>query len=90
VLLLDIGLPDIDGYQLAQRFRALPQTAQATLIALTGYGQAADRERSIAAGFDHHLTKPVDITALLRLLANGADSAPGRAGDRPRGLLKLQ
>ena len=90
VLLLDIGLPDIDGYQLAQRFRALPQTAQATLIALTGYGQAADRERSIAAGFDHHLTKPVDITALLRLLANGADSAPGRAGDRPRGLLKLR
>jgi signal transduction histidine kinase/CheY-like chemotaxis protein len=73
VLLLDIGLPDIDGYQLAQRFRALPQTAQATLIALTGYGQASDRARSSAAGFDHHLTKPVDITALLRLLANGAE-----------------
>jgi CheY-like chemotaxis protein len=90
VLLLDIGLPDIDGYQLAQRFRALPQTAQATLIALTGYGQASDRERSIAAGFDHHLTKPVDITALLYLLANGAERAPERPGDRPRGLCKLQ
>lgn len=71
VLLLDIGLPDIDGYQLAQRIRALPQTAQATLIALTGYGQESDRERSVAAGFDHHLTKPVDVAALLRLLENG-------------------
>jgi signal transduction histidine kinase/ActR/RegA family two-component response regulator len=73
VLLLDIGLPDIDGYQLAQQIRALPQTAHATLIALTGYGQESDRERSIAAGFDHHLTKPVDVAALLRLLMSGAD-----------------
>jgi signal transduction histidine kinase/ActR/RegA family two-component response regulator len=70
VLLLDIGLPDIDGYQLARRMRALPQTAHATLIALTGYGQDADRKRSIAAGFDHHLTKPVDVAALLRLLTD--------------------
>jgi CheY-like chemotaxis protein len=70
VLLLDIGLPDLDGYQLAQRIRALPRTAHATLIALTGYGQDADRERSIAAGFDHHLTKPVDVEALVRLLTN--------------------
>jgi signal transduction histidine kinase/ActR/RegA family two-component response regulator len=73
VLLLDIGLPDIDGYELAQRFRALPQTAHATLIALTGYGQHSDRERSIASGFNHHLTKPVDVAALLRLLATVAD-----------------
>jgi signal transduction histidine kinase/ActR/RegA family two-component response regulator len=70
VLLLDIGLPDLDGYQLAQRIRALPQTAHATLIALTGYGQDSDRERSIAAGFDHHLTKPVDVEALVHLLTN--------------------
>jgi signal transduction histidine kinase/ActR/RegA family two-component response regulator len=86
VLLLDIGLPDIDGYQLAQRFRALPQTAHATLIALTGYGQASDRERSNAAGFDHHLTKPVDVTALLRLLANGGKGRP----TAPETALKLQ
>jgi CheY-like chemotaxis protein len=79
VLLLDIGLPDIDGYQLARRIRALPQTAHATLIALTGYGQDADRKRSIAAGFDHHLTKPVDVAALLRLLANGLERQPERA-----------
>ena len=52
--------------------RALPQTAHATLIALTGYGQDADRKRSIAAGFDHHLTKPVDVAALLRLLTSRA------------------
>ncbi|MGB9109908.1 MAG: ATP-binding protein [Telluria sp.] len=70
VLLLDIGLPDIDGYELAQRVRALPQTAHATLIALTGYGQHADRERSVAAGFNHHLTKPVDVAALLHFLRN--------------------
>jgi signal transduction histidine kinase/CheY-like chemotaxis protein len=68
-LLLDIGLPDIDGYELARRMRALPQTANATLIALTGYGQPADYECSNAAGFDYHLTKPVDVDALLRLLA---------------------
>lgn len=80
VLLLDIGLPDIDGYELAQRLRALPQTAHATLIALTGYGQHSDRERSIAAGFDHHFTKPVDVAALLRLLANVSARAPGHAG----------
>lgn len=69
ILLLDIGLPDIDGYELARRVRALPLTARATLIALTGYGQQADRDRSVAAGFNHHLTKPVDAAALLRLLA---------------------
>jgi CheY-like chemotaxis protein len=68
VLLLDIGLPDMNGYELAQRFRALPQTAHATMIALTGYGQHSDRERSRAAGFDHHLTKPVDTATLMRLL----------------------
>jgi signal transduction histidine kinase len=69
VLLLDIGLPDIDGYELARRLRAMPQTAHATLIALTGYGQPADRERATGAGFDHHLTKPVDAAALVRLLS---------------------
>jgi CheY-like chemotaxis protein/two-component sensor histidine kinase len=77
VLLLDIGLPDIDGYELAQRLRAQPQTAHATLIALTGYGQHSDRERSNAAGFDHHLTKPVDVPALLRLLRNVPEKPSG-------------
>jgi CheY-like chemotaxis protein len=82
VLLLDIGLPDIDGYQLAQRLRALPQTAHATLIALSGYGQRSDRERSIAAGFNYHLTKPVDIVTLLRLLTNVSDQREVLGGER--------
>jgi signal transduction histidine kinase/ActR/RegA family two-component response regulator len=86
VLLLDIGLPDVDGYELARRVRALPQAAHATLIALTGYGQDSDRERSIAAGFNHHLTKPVDIAALLRLLTTVSErrSRHGEPGGRSR------
>lgn len=77
VLILDIGLPDIDGYDLARQVRALPQTASAILVALTGYGQPADRERSVAAGFNHHLTKPVDAAVLLRLLASVSQRPAG-------------
>jgi CheY-like chemotaxis protein len=69
VCLLDIGLPDMDGYALARRLRAVPGTEQATLIAVTGYGQDQDRKKSTAAGFDHHLVKPVDTTQLLALFA---------------------
>ena len=65
---LDIGLPGMDGYELARRLRAAPETAGATLIALTGYGQPQDRERSKAAGFNHHVEKPVDPDRLLALL----------------------
>jgi CheY-like chemotaxis protein len=82
-LLLDIGLPGMDGYELARRLRALPQTAGALLIALTGYGQDQDRERSKAAGFDHHLVKPADTKKLSALLAelDGSNSlALPRAG----------
>ncbi|QGZ42472.1 signal transduction histidine kinase [Pseudoduganella flava] len=69
VCFLDIGLPDIDGNQLAQRLRALPQTAQAQLIAVTGYGRKEDQERSIAVGFDHYFVKPMDTTKLVNLLS---------------------
>ncbi len=68
IFILDIGLPDMDGYELATRLRE--RAANATFIALTGYGQAQDRQRSAAAGFDHHLVKPVDAQALLTLLAS--------------------
>jgi CheY-like chemotaxis protein len=68
VFLLDIGLPRIDGHELARRLRASPAGAGATLIALTGYGQDSDREQAIAAGFDHHMVKPPDPAALARLL----------------------
>jgi CheY-like chemotaxis protein len=67
--LLDIGLPDMDGNELARRMRHLPHMAQATLIAITGYGQEADRARTAAAGFDHHFVKPVDMESLLGVLA---------------------
>jgi CheY-like chemotaxis protein len=65
---LDIGLPEMDGHELARRLRSDPATANALLIALTGYGEAHDRVRSEAAGFDHHLVKPVDMTQLRSLL----------------------
>ena len=70
--LLDIGLPEMDGYELARRLRRHPATAGATLVAVTGYGQDQDRRNSAAAGFDHHLVKPVDMAALEKILAGAA------------------
>ena len=69
VMLLDIGLPDMDGHELARRLRASPDTANAMLVALTGYGQSEDRERARQAGFDRHLVKPADLSELLGILA---------------------
>lgn len=69
VFLLDIGLPGIDGYELARRLRALPAARFSKLVAITGYGAQQDRERTAAAGFDHHFVKPVDLDALTGLLA---------------------
>ncbi|HEX8787817.1 MAG TPA: response regulator [Telluria sp.] len=68
VFLLDIGLPEVDGYELARRLRAQPATAGAMLIAVTGYGQESDRRLAEDAGFDAHFVKPVDIARLTRLL----------------------
>ncbi len=67
-ILTDIGLPGMDGYELARELRVLPQLAGATLIAVSGYGQVADKVRSRSAGFDHHLLKPVEPSTLLPLL----------------------
>jgi signal transduction histidine kinase/ActR/RegA family two-component response regulator len=69
VLLLDIGLPDMDGYELARRLRARPENAGATLVALTGYGQHQDREDAQQAGFDHYLVKPADLNEVNEVLA---------------------
>ncbi|MEH6435419.1 hybrid sensor histidine kinase/response regulator [Massilia sp. DD77] len=74
VCLLDIGLPDIDGHELARRLRADPRTRGALLVAVTGYGQEQDRRASAAAGFDHHLVKPVDMASLGRILEQAAAS----------------
>ena len=67
-VLLDIGLPDLNGYELARRLRALPGGAALTLIATTGWAQDKDRQRALEAGCDHHLTKPVDVERLRGLL----------------------
>ncbi|MCK9686147.1 response regulator [Scleromatobacter humisilvae] len=68
VVLLDIGLPLMDGYEVARRLRQTPQTAGALLIALTGYGQQGDRQRGRDAGFDGHMLKPVDPHALAKMI----------------------
>jgi PAS domain S-box-containing protein len=66
VALLDIGMPRLDGYALAQRLRSDPSLQGIQLVALTGWGQASDRQRALAAGFNAHFTKPVDLDALSR------------------------
>jgi CheY-like chemotaxis protein len=68
VVLLDIGLPDLDGYEVAHRLRALAAPAHMRLVAVTGYGEI-DQSRAGAAGFSAHLVKPVDLASLSRLIA---------------------
>jgi signal transduction histidine kinase/DNA-binding response OmpR family regulator len=82
VVLLDIGLPRMDGYQVAQHLRRLPQTRHALLIGLTGYGMPADRQRGHDAGFDHHLLKPADPTALYALIEAWQPTAQAADGVR--------
>ena len=72
VCLLDIGLPGMDGIELARRLRAQPATRDALLVAITGYGQDSDRRRALDAGFDHYLVKPVDLDVLRGLLARAS------------------
>jgi CheY-like chemotaxis protein len=72
---LDIGLPGMDGHELARQIRALPRAAGALFIALTGYGQQQDRDASKAAGFHYHFVKPADVDALARALAKGTPPA---------------
>jgi len=70
VVFLDLGLPGMSGYDVARRLRTMPEARDVRLVALTGYGTEADRERTRAAGFDVHLAKPVDPHALESLLAS--------------------
>jgi PAS domain S-box-containing protein len=69
VILMDIGLPGKDGYQVVKELRALPETAAARIVATTGYGRDEDRSRCLAAGFDAHLTKPISASALAEVLS---------------------
>jgi CheY-like chemotaxis protein len=69
IVLLDIGMPGMDGYQVAREIRNRRTGTRVPLVALTGWGQEEDRRRAKAAGFDHHLVKPADIESLQALLA---------------------
>jgi PAS domain S-box-containing protein len=69
LVLLDIGMPGMDGYETCRRLRALPAGVEACIVALTGWGQPQDRERAAAEGFDAHLTKPTDAGSIARVLA---------------------
>lgn len=71
VAIVDLGLPEMDGLELARRMRSNPHCARTYLIALTGYGQPADREAVRGAGFDEHLVKPVDLDELVSRLGAG-------------------
>jgi PAS domain S-box-containing protein len=74
VVLLDIGLPGLNGFEVAKRLRQQPTLKNIVLVAMTGYGQESDRQRSQEAGFDHHLVKPGDFGKLLQILATLAES----------------
>ena len=78
-ILIDIGLPGIDGYEIARRLRQDSDFQSTLLVALTGYGQEEDRRRSRAAGFDRHLVKPVSFAELLRAFAGDAAIAPAKS-----------
>ena len=73
VVLLDIGLPKMDGYEVAAKLRRQPAHQTCVMVALTGYGQESDRQRSLDAGFDHHLVKPADFTKLQQILAEASE-----------------
>jgi len=70
MVLLDIGMPGMDGYEVARRMRASPYAPQASLVALTGWGQDEDRKRVREAGFDHHLVKPADLATPQSLITS--------------------
>jgi CheY-like chemotaxis protein len=71
---LDIGLPGLDGLDVARRIRALPKQQDLTLVAATGRGWSEDRQRSLQAGFDHHLVKPLSLEDIETVLAQGRNS----------------
>ncbi len=81
-VVLDLGMPGMDGYQVARRLRGDPATRKSLLIALTGWGQDADKRKSQEAGFDHHLVKPVDPTVVGRVLA-AYRASPGETTNPP-------
>ena len=90
VMLIDIGLPGMDGYEVARKVRNDPKLRGTILVALTGYGREEDKREAAAAGFDHHLTKPIEFDQLQELisrLSRHADESQSRPfGDEGRAL----
>jgi CheY-like chemotaxis protein len=82
VVLMDLGLPILDGYQVAAALRNQPGGRDLTLVAVSGYGPGQDYGRASSAGFDHHLVKPVDCVALLHLLMEDIGTRRQRSGRR--------
>ena len=80
IALLDVGLPVMDGYELAGQLRRLPGLEKTPLVALTGYARGGDRERALASGFNEHVAKPVPLRDLLDLVDRLSSAGPG---DRP-------
>ena len=76
VILLDIGLPGMDGFEVARRLRRIDGNRQILLVAVTGYGHDEDRRKSLEAGFNHHLVKPLDLGQLESILAPTTSRAP--------------
>lgn len=84
VVLLDIGMPKLNGYEVAQRIRAATWGRSMTLVAVTGWGQNEDKRRAMEAGFDHHFTKPLDLDLLGTFLRDvAADADRSRRGQIP-------
>ena len=83
IAVIDVGLPGLDGYQIATSFRKEPTSSQVMLVALTGYGTPEARERSRAAGFDHHLIKPIDPVVLRDLMVEKLPPRPQPSGSAP-------
>ena len=77
VVFLDIGMPGIDGYETCRQMRRRPSNKAMVIIAVTGWGQPQDKQRALDAGFDAHLTKPVELEALARILAGSPPSQVG-------------
>ena len=69
LIFVDLGMPQMDGFELARRIRSMPTQSTAVLVALTWYGSAEDRQRTQESGFDAHVVKPVEATVLVELLA---------------------
>ena len=75
VVLLDIGLPGLDGFEVAKRMRQQPILQKVVLVAMTGYGKESDRQRSQEAGFDHYLVKPAKFEKVQEILASVSEKA---------------